>query len=71
METDTYRTMITNFFVPYLNAMDVDDYSLYQNGVTCHTSHVIIDLLLQNFDGRLISDQKAATKKAHTIFYGY
>lgn len=52
---DTYRTMITDFFVPALHGIDVNDVWFQQDGATCHTSHATIDLLRQTFDGRLIS----------------
>ena len=52
---DTYRTMITDFFVPALDGIDVDNVWFQQDGATCHTSHATIDLLRETFDGRLIS----------------
>ena len=52
---DTYRTMKTNFLVPTLDGIDVDNVWFQQDGATCHTSHATINLLRKTFDGRLIS----------------
>ena len=52
---DTYRTMLTDFIVPALEDIDVDNVWFQQDGATFHTSHATIDLLHQTFDGRLIS----------------
>jgi len=35
---DTYRTMITDFFVPALDGIDVDNVWFQQDGATCHIS---------------------------------
>ncbi|GFT25364.1 uncharacterized protein TNCV_182011 [Trichonephila clavipes] len=52
---DRYRAMITNFFIPELNIHDVQELWFQQNGVTCHTARVTIDLLKDTFGDRLIS----------------
>ena len=51
---DTYCTMITDYIVPALHGIDVEDVWFQQNGATCHESQTAIDLLHQMFDGRLI-----------------
>ncbi|GFV66093.1 transposable element Tc3 transposase [Trichonephila clavipes] len=52
---DRYRAMITNFFIPELNNHDVQELWFQQDGATCHTARVTIDLLKDTFDDRLIS----------------
>ncbi|GFY24580.1 putative DD41D transposase [Trichonephila clavipes] len=52
---DRYRAMITNFFVPELNNHDVQELWFQQDGATCHTARVTIDLLKDTFGDRLIS----------------
>ncbi|GFX69406.1 uncharacterized protein TNCV_1547371 [Trichonephila clavipes] len=47
---DPYRAMITNFFIPELNNL-----WLQQDGATCHTARATIDLLKDTFGDRLIS----------------
>ncbi|GFU95332.1 putative DD41D transposase [Trichonephila clavipes] len=37
--------MITNFFIPELNNHDVQELWFQQDGATCHTARVTIDLL--------------------------
>ncbi|GFV09214.1 putative transposable element [Trichonephila clavipes] len=52
---DRYRAMITNFFIPELNNLDVQELWFQQDGATCHTARATIDLLKERFDDRLIS----------------
>ncbi|GFV77419.1 DUF4817 domain-containing protein [Trichonephila clavipes] len=52
---DRYRAMITNFFIPELNNHDVQELGFQQDGATCHTARVTIDLLKDTFGDRLIS----------------
>lgn len=52
---DRYRAMITDYFVPELDGMNVDELWFQQDGATCHTAHVTIDLLKETFDERIIS----------------
>ncbi|GFS96913.1 putative DD41D transposase [Trichonephila clavipes] len=52
---DRYRAMITNFFIPELNNHDVQMLWFQQDGATCHTANVTIDLLKDTFGDRLIS----------------
>ncbi|GFU18051.1 transposable element Tc3 transposase [Trichonephila clavipes] len=46
--------MITNFFIPELNNHDVQELWFQQDGATCHTARVTIDLLKDTFGDRLI-----------------
>ena len=50
-----YRTMLTDFFWPELDAMDVDDVYFQQDGATCHTAGETMALLREKFPGRVIS----------------
>ncbi|GFU04869.1 uncharacterized protein TNCV_1290011 [Trichonephila clavipes] len=52
---DRYRAMITNFFIPELNNHDVQELWFQQDGATCRTARVTIDLLKDAFRDRLIS----------------
>ncbi|GFT23516.1 putative DD41D transposase [Trichonephila clavipes] len=55
VNSDRYRAMITNFFIPELNNHDVQELWFQQDGATCHTARVTIDLLKDTFGDRLIS----------------
>ncbi|GFU86542.1 putative DD41D transposase [Trichonephila clavipes] len=55
VNSDGYRAMITNFFIPELNNHDVQELWFQQDGATCHTARVTIDLLKDTFGERLIS----------------
>ncbi|XP_073847020.1 uncharacterized protein [Musca autumnalis] len=52
---DRYRAMISDYFVPELDGMNVDELWFQKVGATCHTAHVTIDLLKETFDERIIS----------------
>ncbi|GFS96326.1 uncharacterized protein TNCV_16751 [Trichonephila clavipes] len=52
---DRYRAMIANFFIPELNNHDVQELWFQQDGATCHTARVTINLLKDTFGDRLIS----------------
>ncbi|GFU35418.1 putative DD41D transposase [Trichonephila clavipes] len=52
---DRYRAMITNFFIPELNNLDVQELWFQQDGATCHTARATIDLLKDTFGDHLIS----------------
>ncbi|GFW79014.1 transposable element Tc3 transposase [Trichonephila clavipes] len=52
---DRYRAMITKFFIPELNNHDVQELWFQQDGATCHTARVTINLLKDTFGDRLIS----------------
>ncbi|GFX88677.1 putative transposable element [Trichonephila clavipes] len=47
--------MITNFFIPELNNLDVQELWFQQDGAICHTARATIDLLKDTFGDRLIS----------------
>ncbi|GFY20042.1 DUF4817 domain-containing protein [Trichonephila clavipes] len=47
--------MITNFFIPELNNLDVQELWFQQDGATCHTARATIDLLKDTLGDRLSS----------------
>lgn len=55
MNGNRYRTMITDYFWPELEDMDLTNMWFQHDGATSHTAHVTIDLLKSNFDERVIS----------------
>ncbi|GFW09355.1 DUF4817 domain-containing protein [Trichonephila clavipes] len=55
VNSDRYRAMITNFFIPELNNHDVQELWFQQEGATCHTARATIDLLKDTLGDRLIS----------------
>ncbi|GFW34124.1 uncharacterized protein TNCV_288061 [Trichonephila clavipes] len=55
VNSDRYRAMITNFFIPELNNHDVQELWFQQDGATCHTARAAFDLLKDTFGDRLIS----------------
>ena len=44
---DIYHTIITDFFTSVLHDFDVNNSWFPQHDLTCHTSHIAIDLLRQ------------------------
>lgn len=50
-----YRAMITDYFWPELEDMDLDDMWFQQDGATSHTAHATIDLLKSKYGERVIS----------------
>lgn len=50
-----YRSMITEYFWPELDDMDLDNMWFQQDGATSHTANVTIDLLKTKFGERVIS----------------
>ena len=50
-----YRTMITDFFWPILDDMGIDKMRFQQEGATCHTANVTMDLLHEQFADMVIS----------------
>lgn len=50
-----YREMLTNFFVPKLQNMDLNSMWFQQDGATCHTARETVELLHESFPGRVIS----------------
>ncbi|GFU01537.1 transposable element Tc3 transposase [Trichonephila clavipes] len=55
VNSDRYRAMIANFFIPDLNNHDVQELWFQQDGATCHTARATIDLMKDMFGVRLIS----------------
>ncbi|GFS78689.1 uncharacterized protein TNCV_3148671 [Trichonephila clavipes] len=55
VNSDLYRAMITNFFIPELNNHDVQELWFQQDGAICHTARATIDLLKDTFGDHLIS----------------
>ncbi|GFV65620.1 uncharacterized protein TNCV_2713481 [Trichonephila clavipes] len=55
VNSDRYRAMITNFFIPELNNHDVQELWFQQEGATCHTARATMDLLKDTFGDSLIS----------------
>lgn len=47
--------MLTDFFLPAIEAMDTDDMWFQQDGATCHTTRPNMALLRTKFEGRIIS----------------
>ena len=54
VNADSYRIMITNFFVTALHGIAVNDVWFQKNDATCRTSQSTIDLLRQTTESRLI-----------------
>ena len=50
-----YRSMITNFFWPKLDGMDLENMWFQQDGATSHTAAESRELLQEKFPGRVIS----------------
>ena len=47
--------MLNEFLFPKIEENDMDDIWFQQNGATCHTANVTIDLLCTVFENRIIS----------------
>lgn len=52
---ERYRAMITQFLVPHLEAIDLDDMWFQQDGATCHTARETLTILREFAPGRVIS----------------
>ena len=50
-----YRAMLNECFFPKIEEDDMDDIWFQQDGATCHTANVTIDLLRTSFENRIIS----------------
>lgn len=50
-----YRDMITRFFLPQLDDIDVANMWFQQDGATCHTARETLQLLHETFPGRVLS----------------
>lgn len=52
---ERYRNMIKEYFWHQIDDLELKDMWFQQDGATCHTSSVTIDLLREKFDDRVIS----------------
>ena len=52
---ERYRAMLNEFLFPKIEENDTDDIWFEQDGATCHTANVTIDLLRTVFENRIIS----------------
>ena len=52
---ERYRAMLNQFLFSKIEEDDMDDIWFQQEGATCHTSNVTIDLLRTVFENRIIS----------------
>ena len=52
---ERYRAMLNEFLFPKIEEDDMDDIWFQQDGATCHTANVTIDLLRTDFENRIIS----------------
>lgn len=52
---ERYRTMLTDFFWPQINGMDLGNMWFQQDGATCHTARDTISLLKGKFNEKIIS----------------
>lgn len=50
-----YRAMLTEFFLPQLDELGLEDMWFQQDGATAHTARATTDILKAAFPGRLIS----------------
>ena len=52
---ERYREMISNFFLPKMQKLDLHDMWFQQDGARCHTARVIMELLRGEFGEHFIS----------------
>ena len=52
---ERYRAMLNEFLFAKIEEHDMDDIWFQQDGATCHTANVTIDLLRTVFENRIIS----------------
>ena len=52
---ERYRAMLNVFLFPKIEEDNMDDICFQQDGATCHTVNVTIDLLRTVFENRIIS----------------
>ena len=52
---DRYRAMLDEFLFPKIEEDDMDEIWFQQDGATCHTANIIIDLLRTVFENRIIN----------------
>ena len=50
-----YRAILNGFLFPKVEEDDIEDIWFQQDGATCHTANVTIDLLRTVFENRIIS----------------
>ena len=55
MNGERYREMISYFFLPKMQELDFRDMWFQQDGATCHTARVTMDLLRGEFVEHFIS----------------
>ena len=53
---ERYREMISNFFLPKMQELDLHDMCFQQDGATCHTARITMDLLRGEFGEHFISE---------------
>jgi len=59
VNSERYRSMISNFLWPKMDDMDTDNMWFQQDGATCHIPHATMDILHERFEG--IVSRAAAT----------
>ena len=52
---ERYHAMLNEFLYPKIEEDDMDDIRFQQDGATCHTANVTIELLRTVFENRIIS----------------
>lgn len=52
---DRYRAMISDYLIPNLDGIDLEEMWFQQDGATCHTATATIDLLKEHFGEKIIS----------------
>ena len=55
VNSERYSAMLNEFLFQKIEEDDMDDIWFYQDGATCHTANVTIDLLRTVFENRIIS----------------
>ena len=53
--SERYLAMIQDFFIPAINAMNLDNVWFQQDGATAHTARISMEFLRETFPGQLIS----------------
>ena len=52
---DRYRAMLNEFLFTKIEEEDIDNIWFQQNGATCHTAEITLDVLRPDFEDRIIS----------------
>lgn len=55
VNTSRYQHMLTSFFMPKIEVIDIEDMFFQQDGASWHTKPATIDILREKFAGRVIS----------------